>query len=146
MREGTKPMATDPNCIFCKIIAGAIPCFKLHEDAHTLAFLDINPANPGHSLVIPKNHAPNLIASADDDLAHVMATVRRVAAAVEKTLKPYGINLLQANGPGAAQSVFHFHMHILPRAKDDNLLMNWGLKPGDKAELAALAERIRANV
>jgi histidine triad (HIT) family protein len=139
-------MATDPNCIFCKIIAGAIPCFKLHEDAHTLAFLDINPANPGHSLVIPKTHAPNLIASDDGDLAHVMATVRRVATAVEKTLKPYGMNLLQANGPGAAQSVFHFHMHILPRAKDDNLLMNWGLKPGDKAELAALAERIRANV
>jgi histidine triad (HIT) family protein len=139
-------MATDPNCIFCKIVAGAIPCFKLHEDAHTLAFLDINPANPGHSLVIPKNHAPNLIASADDDLAHVMATVRRVAAAVEKTVKPYGMNLLQANGPGAAQSVFHFHMHVLPRAKDDNLLMNWGLKPGDKAELAALAERIRGNM
>jgi histidine triad (HIT) family protein len=139
-------MTTDPNCIFCKIVAGTIPCFKLHEDAHTLAFLDINPANPGHSLVIPKNHAPNLIASADDDLAHVMATVRRVAAAVEKTVKPYGMNLLQANGPGAAQSVFHFHMHVLPRAKDDNLLMNWGLKPGDKAELAALAERIRGNM
>jgi histidine triad (HIT) family protein len=139
-------MATDPNCIFCKIVAGQIPSYKLYEDAHTLAFLDINPANPGHSLVIPKNHAPNLIASADDDLAHVMATARRVASAVEKTLKPYGINLLQANGPGAAQSVFHFHMHVLPRAKDDNLLMNWGLKPGDKAELAALAERIRGNV
>ena len=139
-------MATDPNCIFCKIVAGQIPSYKLHEDAHTLAFLDINPANPGHCLVIPKNHAPNLIASDDADLAHVMATVRRVAAAVDKTLKPYGMNLLQANGPGAAQSVFHFHMHILPRAKDDNLLMNWGLKPGDKAELAALAERIRGNV
>ena len=139
-------MSTDPNCIFCKIIAGQIPSYKLYEDAHTLAFLDINPANPGHSLVIPKNHAPNLIASDDGDLAHVMATVRRVATAVEKTVKPYGMNLLQANGPGAAQSVFHFHMHILPRAKDDNLLMNWGLKPGDKAELAALAERIRGNM
>ena len=139
-------MATDPNCIFCKIVAGQIPSFKLHEDAHTLAFLDINPANPGHSLVIPKNHAPNLIASDDADLGHVMKTVRRVAAAVEKTLQPYGINLLQANGPGAAQSVFHFHMHILPRAKDDNLMMNWGLRPGDKTAIAALAERIRANL
>ena len=139
-------MATDPNCIFCKIVAGTIPCFKLYEDAHTLAFLDINPANPGHSLVIPKNHAPNLIASADADLAHVMASVRRVAGAIEKTLQPYGINLLQANGPGAAQSVFHFHMHIVPRAKDDNLLMNWTPRPGDKVALGALAERIRANV
>ena len=139
-------MSADPNCIFCKIVAGQIPSFKLHEDAHTLAFLDINPANPGHSLVIPKNHAPNLIASDDADLGHVMKTVRRVAAAVEKTLQPYGINLLQANGPGAAQSVFHFHMHILPRAKDDTLLMNWGLRPGDKTAIAALAERIRANM
>jgi histidine triad (HIT) family protein len=139
-------LATDPNCVFCKIVAGTIPCFKLYEDAHTLAFLDINPANPGHSLVIPKNHAPNLIASADADLAHVMATVRRVAAAIEKTLQPYGFNLLQANGPGAAQSVFHFHMHIVPRTRDDNLLMNWHPKPGDKAALAALADRIRANV
>jgi histidine triad (HIT) family protein len=139
-------MATDPNCIFCKIVAGTIPSFKLHEDAHTLAFLDINPANPGHSLVIPKNHAPNLIASDDADLAKVMVTVRRVASAVDKTLKPYGINLLQANGPGAAQSVFHFHMHIVPRAKDDGLMMNWTPKPGDKAALAALAERIRGNM
>lgn len=139
-------MATDPNCIFCKIVAGTIPCFKLHEDAHTLAFLDINPANPGHCLVIPKNHAPNLVASDDADLAHVMASVRRVAAAVEKTLQPYGMNLLQANGPGAAQSVFHFHMHVLPRARDDKLMMNWHPQPGDKAALAALAERIRANM
>jgi histidine triad (HIT) family protein len=139
-------MATDSNCIFCKIIAGQIPSFKLHEDANTLAFLDINPTNPGHALVIPKNHAPNLIASDDADLGRVMATVRKVAAAVDKTLSPHGINLLQANGPGAAQSVFHFHMHIVPRAKDDGLLMNWTPKPGDKAALAALAERIRGNM
>jgi histidine triad (HIT) family protein len=139
-------MATDPDCIFCKIVAGQIPSFKLYEDAHTLAFLDINPANAGHSLVIPKGHAPNLIVSDDADLGKVMATVRRVAAAIDKTLSPYGINLLQANGPGAAQSVFHFHMHIVPRMKDDNLLMNWHPKPGDKAALATMAERIRANM
>jgi histidine triad (HIT) family protein len=139
-------MATDPNCIFCKIVAGQIPSFKLHEDAHTFAFLDINPASPGHALVIPKNHAANLIESDDADLGKVMAAVRRVAAAIEKTLSPYGFNLLQANGPGAAQSVFHFHMHIVPRARDDNLLMNWHPKPGDKPALAALAERIRANL
>lgn len=139
-------MAADPNCVFCKIIAGQIPSFKLYEDEGTLSFLDINPANPGHALVIPKTHAPDLIASDDADLGRVMATVRRVAAAIDKTLSPHGINLLQANGPGAAQSVFHFHMHIVPRAKDDNLLMNWHPKPGDKAALAALAERIRANI
>lgn len=137
-------MASDANCIFCKIVAGTIPCFKLYEDAATLGFLDINPINPGHALVIPKNHAPNLFASDDKDLGAVMATVRRVATAVDRALSPYGLNLLQANGPGANQSVFHFHVHILPRAKDDNIMMNWHPKPGDKAALAAMAEKIRA--
>lgn len=139
-------MADDANCVFCKIIAGTIPSFKLYEDAATLAFLDINPGNPGHALVIPKAHAANLYASADKDLAAVMATVRKVATAIEKTVKPDGLNLLQANGPGAAQSVFHFHMHILPRRNGDELKMNWGLKPGDKGEIATLAEKIRANL
>ncbi len=137
-------MAADPNCVFCKIVAGTIPSFKIYEDAKTLAFLDINPVNPGHTLVIPKAHAPNLMASDDSDLAAVMAVARRVASAIEKSLSPYGINLLQANGPGAAQSVLHFHMHVIPRVKDDNLMMNWMLKAGDKTELAAMAERIRA--
>ena len=139
-------MADDANCVFCKIIAGMIPSFKLYEDATTLAFLDITPGNPGHALVIPKAHAANLYASADTDLAAVMATARKVATAIEKTVKPDGLNLLQANGPGAAQSVFHFHMHILPRRNGDELKMNWGLKPGDKGEIAALAEKIRANL
>ena len=139
-------MTTDPNCIFCKIAAGTIPCFKLHEDAETLAFLDIHPVNPGHALVIPKAHAANLLESADGDLAAVMASVRRVAQAIEDEIKPYGMNLLQANGPGAAQSVMHFHMHIIPRLKDDNLTMNWALKPGDKAALAAFAEILKKRL
>lgn len=139
-------MAADPNCIFCKIVAGTIPCFKLYEDAATLAFLDINPVNAGHALVIPKNHAPNLFESLDVDLAAVMSTARQVATAIEKTVKPAGLNLLQANGPGAAQSVFHVHMHIIPRVQGDDLNMNWGPKPGDMAALAALAEQIRANL
>jgi histidine triad (HIT) family protein len=139
-------MTTDPNCIFCKIIAGAIPCFKLHEDAKTLAFLDINPANPGHALVVPKTHATNLYSSADADLAAVMTSVRRVATAIEAVVEPYGLNLLQANGPGAAQSVLHLHVHIVPRMKDDNLTMNWRLKPGDKTALGEMAERIRAKL
>ena len=137
-------MAADPNCIFCKIVAGTIPCFKLHEDAATLAFLDINPVNSGHSLVIPKNHAANLFESADPDLAAAMATARRVAIAVRTVMQPAGLNLLQANGPGAGQSVFHVHVHVIPRVQDDELRMNWPPKPGDMAELAKLAERLRA--
>ena len=139
-------MTTDPNCIFCKIVSGTIPCFKLYEDARTLTFLDINPVNPGHALVIPKAHAANLLESADGDLAAVMASVRRVSQAIDAEIKPYGLNLLQANGPGAAQSVMHFHMHIIPRLKDDNLMMNWSLKPGDREALAALAERLKQRL
>ena len=139
-------MTADPNCIFCKIVAGTIPCFRLHEDAATLAFLDVNPVNPGHALVIPRNHAANLVASDERDLAAVMATARRVAAAIERVLAPHGMNLLQANGLGAAQSVMHFHMHVIPRVAGDDLKMNWPLKPGDKAALAELAARIRERL
>jgi histidine triad (HIT) family protein len=139
-------MTQDPNCIFCKIVTGTIPCFKLYEDAKTLAFMDINPANPGHALVIPKAHARNLFESDDADLAAAVSTARKVAAAIEKTVKPAGLNLIQANGPGAAQSVFHLHLHLLPRRAGDELKINWGLKPGNKDEIAALAEKIRANL
>ena len=137
-------MAADPNCIFCKIVAGIIPCFKLHEDAATLAFLDINPVSTGHALVIPRNHAPNLFDSIDVDLAAAIATARRVATAINEVLQPAGLNLLQSNGPGAGQSVFHLHLHVIPRAVGDGIKMTWEPKPGDKAELARLAERLRA--
>jgi histidine triad (HIT) family protein len=139
-------MAVDPDCIFCKIVAGTIPCVKLYEDDKTLAFLDINPVNKGHALVIPKTHARNLFESSEQDLAAVMVTTRRVAAAINDELKPYGMNLLQANGPGAAQSVFHFHMHIIPRVRDDDLHMNWKLTPADKDTLGSLAQQIKKTL
>ena len=134
----------EADCIFCKIVAGTVPSFKLAEDARSFAMLDINPANPGHALVLSRRHAPSVTTSRDEDLAAVMATARRIAAAIETVLKPDGINLLQANGPGAAQSVPHFHIHVLPRRAGDELKMNWQLVPGDRAALAALAERLRA--
>jgi len=139
-------MSSDPNCIFCKIVAGTIPCFKLLEDEHTLAFMDINPANDGHCLVISKGHHANLYETPPAVLGHVMASVRRVATAVRDVLAPDGINLVQANGKGAEQSVFHFHIHVLPRRIGDDLKMNWGLRPGDMKAISALAERIRAKV
>jgi len=139
-------MSDDPDCIFCKIIRGEIPCFKLYEDDKTLAFMDINPANDGHCLVIPKHHSENLHETPAEWLLAVTATAQKVAGAVEETLHPYGLNLLQANGPGAAQSVMHLHLHIVPRAENDALKMNWGIDPGDMDAIAALAERIRANL
>lgn len=138
--------ALDAECIFCKIIRGEIPCFKLHEDADTIAFMDINPLQPGHALVVPKFHSNDLMATPEQWVAKTFAATRRIAAAVEKTLNPAGINLVQANGPGAQQSVFHLHVHVIPRAMDDGLTMNWDLKPGDMDAIGKLAERIRANV
>jgi histidine triad (HIT) family protein len=132
------------DCIFCKIVAGTVPSFKLAEDERSFAMLDINPANLGHALVLSRCHAPSLMTSRDEDLAAAMAMARRIAAAIETVLEPDGINLLQANGPGAAQSVPHFHIHVLPRRIGDALAMNWSLVPGDRAILAAVAERLRA--
>lgn len=137
-------MYTDPDCIFCKIIDGAIPCHKVFEDEMTLAFMDINPAQPGHALVIPKHHAPDLFTMPEKWLSATVVTAQRVARAVNSVVQPHGMNLLQANGPGAAQSVFHLHMHVLPRGHDDGLKMNWGLTPGDGDAVAAMAERVRA--
>jgi histidine triad (HIT) family protein len=138
-------MTTDPNCIFCKIAAGTIPSTKLYEDGETLAFMDINPANDGHCLVIPKAHFPTVFALTPEAFAAAGRTVIKVARAVQAALTPDGINLLQANGPGAAQSVLHFHIHVLPRRRDDGLSINWTPKPGDRGRIAEIAEKIRRH-
>jgi histidine triad (HIT) family protein len=139
-------MTTDPGCIFCKIAAGTIPSTKLYEDAETLAFMDINPANDGHCLVIPKAHFPTVFALAPEAFAAAGRTVIKVAGAVQAALAPDGINLLQANGAGAGQSVFHFHIHVLPRRHDDGLSINWTPKPGDRTRIAEIAEKIRRHL
>ena len=139
-------MTADPDCIFCKIIAGDIPCFKIYENNDTLAFMDINPASEGHALVIPREHSRDVHAISEEAIAATVSAAKKVAAAVEKTLQPDGLNLLQCNGPGAAQSVFHFHMHVLPRSNGDELKLNWGLQPGDMDAIGALAGRIRENL
>ncbi len=139
-------MERDSDCIFCKIVAGEVPCFKLHEDAATLAFMDINPLNDGHALVISKGHHVNIFETPDEAVAAVMAVVKRVAAALRDTLAPDGINILQANGAGAGQSVFHFHVHVLPRRAADDAKINWGFNPGDMGRIEKLAERIRLNI
>jgi histidine triad (HIT) family protein len=139
-------MRTDANCIFCKIVAGEIPCFKLYEDELTIAFMDINPGNEGHALVVPKEHWEDIYTIPSALAGTTMQTVKKIAEAVNKTLGPYGMNLVQANGKGAAQSVFHFHMHVLPRAKDDELKLNWGLRPGDMDAIKGVYERLKKNI
>ncbi len=133
-------MRTDPNCIFCRIVASEMEKIAVYEDADTLAFMDINPVARGHTLVIPKRHWPDLYAMPPAQLGPVMATARRVATAVREALAPDGVSLVQANGKGAAQSVLHFHMHIVPRTLGDELKINWKLKPGDRDDLQMVAQ------
>jgi histidine triad (HIT) family protein len=135
---------TDANCIFCKIVAGQIPCFKLHEDANTIAFMDINPVNPGHALAVAKGHWPTVDVIPPEVLADVAKTAQKVAKAAFEVLKPNGVNLLQANGPGAGQSVPHLHIHIMPRVAGDDVSLNWEPKPGDMAAIKAMYERLKA--
>jgi histidine triad (HIT) family protein len=137
-------MEADPNCIFCKIVAGEVPCFKLFEDAETLAFMDINPVHDGHCLVIPKAHFPTVFDIAPEAIAAAARTAARIAPAVNEAVRPDGLSIMQANGPGAGQSVGHFHFHLVPRRAGDGLLFNWGPKPGDRARIAEVADRIRA--
>lgn len=134
----------DSNCIFCKIVAGQIPCFKLLEDDETIAFMDINPVNPGHTLSVAKGHWPTVDVIPADTLAAVAKTAQRVAKVVMSELKPVGVNLLQANGAGAGQSVPHLHIHIMPRRDGDGVALNWDYKPGDKAEIEAIWKRLKA--
>jgi len=139
-------MSADADCVFCRIVKGEIPAFKLYEDDDSLAFMDINPANEGHALAVPKEHARDVHAISDQGLAAAMLAARKVASAVERTLGPAGLNLVQCNGEAAGQSVFHFHVHVLPRRQGDELKLNWGLHPGDMDAIGTLAERIRANL
>jgi histidine triad (HIT) family protein len=138
-------MAADPNCVFCKIVKGEVPCFKIFEDAQTLAFMDISPVHEGHCLVIPKAHYPTVYEITPRAMAATAQTAARVAKAVNQAVKSDGLNLIQANGAGAGQSVAHFHFHVFPRRIDDGVPISWERyhKPGEPTRLAELAERIR---
>ncbi|RAI79599.1 HIT family protein [Macrococcoides caseolyticum subsp. hominis] len=105
--------------VFSKILKGEIPSYKVYEDEYTYAFLDISQVSKGHTLVIPKNAAPDMLSIAPSDLQHVITSVQKVAKAVDKAFQPDGINVIQNNRAYADQSVFHLHFHVIPRYKDD---------------------------
>src|SRR2546425_13332981 len=113
------PTAT---CTFCKIVAGEEPCVQLYADNDTIAFMDNHPANDGHCLIIPKTHYDTIFEMTPEDFAAVARTVVKIAAGVQRGLRPGGLSLVQANGPIAGQSVMHVHVHVLPRLENDNLL------------------------
>ena len=134
------------DCVFCKIRDGQIPSVKVYEDDKTFCIMDINPLNRGHCLVITKVHAATLFESKSDDLAAAIGTARRVARAIKSALKPDGLNVLQANGAAAFQSVPHFHLHLIPRFANDGKGFDWPQVAGDRAEVAQTGETLRAAV
>lgn len=132
------------DCIFCRIVAGSLPCVRLFEDGDVLAFMDIGPIVKGHALVIPKAHRDPITDLSPDLLGRVMAMVQRVAAAQRRGLKADGVNVHQANGAAAGQVVPHVHVHVIPRFNGDGHRWNWtSTRYADDAEMAATAARIR---
>ncbi len=132
------------DCVFCKIRDGQIPSIKLHEDARTLCIMDINPLNAGHCLVLTRAHAPTIFDADPADLAAAITTAQRVARAQQTALRPDGLNMLQANGAAAFQSVPHFHLHLIPRWTNDGKGFDWTLVPGERDQIQKAGEKIRA--
>jgi histidine triad (HIT) family protein len=127
----------DPDCLFCKIVAGELAATIVAEDDRTVAFMDINPATRGHALVVPRTHVPDLHGIGEDDLAAVTRTAQRIAGRARDRLDADGVNLLNSTGPAAWQTVFHFHVHVIPRYKGDPLRLPWIPGPGDPDEIAS---------
>jgi histidine triad (HIT) family protein len=131
-------------CIFCAIVDGSAPSRRIYEDEHVIAFMDINPATDGHALVIPREHVKDLWEIDERAASHVMAASLRVAAMLRKALEPDGINILHATGAAAFQTVFHFHLHLIPRYVSDPIKLPWVPRPGDRTKIDQLAEKISA--
>lgn len=133
---------TDPDCLFCKIVAGEIPATIVAEDERTVAFMDINPATRGHALVIPRVHVRDLHEIDTEDLKAVAAAAQAVGGRATERLGAAGVNLLNSNGAAAWQTVFHFHMHVIPRYPDDPLRLPWQPAPGDTDDIAAAGAQL----
>ncbi len=134
----------EENCVFCKIIAGEIPSTAVYEDDDFKAILDVNPAARGHVIIIPKKHAANIYELEDEDAAKVFPIAKKIAAALQKTYGCDGVNVLQNNGEAAGQTVFHLHVHVIPRYYDDDIKIKW--KPGETPDLDAVAKEIGKNL
>ena len=135
----------DENCIFCKILAGEIPSTAVYEDDDFKAILDVNPAARGHVIILPKNHAANIFELPDEDASKIMIVAKKIATAIEKAYHCDGVNILQNNGEAAGQTVFHLHVHVIPRFKGDTVNIGW--KQGDMPEdLDAICKEIQAQL
>jgi histidine triad (HIT) family protein len=132
----------DQDCIFCKILAGDLPALIVDEDERTIAFMDIAPATRGHALVIPRAHATDLLSIAPEDLAAVALAAQRLATRAKERLGADGVNLLNSCGRAAWQTVFHFHVHVIPRYEDDPLRLPWVPSEGDREQIEAAAQEL----
>lgn len=135
----------DPDCLFCGIVAGTIPSETIDSDERTVAFMDINPATPGHALVVPREHSADLLEIGEEDLTATVLASQRLAKRMKDALDADGINLINSCGAAAWQTVFHFHIHVVPRYDDDPLKLPWVPEPGDSAEIASVAQRLRGE-
>jgi histidine triad (HIT) family protein len=133
------------DCLFCGIVAADVPAQIVDSDEHTLAFMDINPATRGHALVIPRAHSADITEILPEDLERTTIAAQRLVARLERTLAPDGFNVLNACRPAAWQTVFHFHLHVIPRYEDDPLRLPWIPRGAELEEIAAVAERIRGD-
>jgi len=136
------------DCIFCKIVKGDIPCFKVYEDDRILAFEDVNPISDGHTLIIPKAHAENLWEISGEDLTAIHLASKKVADAIKEVLKPAGVAVLQLNGRGVNQVVMHYHLHLIPRVSGgpELTMTAWELIPGDMDAIKQTGDRIAAAI
>ena len=133
---------SEGECIFCKIVAGELPATIVDEDERTVSFMDINPATRGHLLVVPRRHARDLLTIDSDELAAVNASAQRMALRLTARLRADGVNVLNSCGKAAWQTVFHFHLHVIPRYEGDPLTLPWLPAPGDAAAIASAAAAI----
>jgi histidine triad (HIT) family protein len=136
---------SDPDCIFCKILAGDVPATIVDEDARTVAFMDIAPATRGHALVVPRTHVPDLLSVSREDLAAVTVASQRLARRIKERLRADGVNLVNSCGAAAWQTVFHFHMHVIPRYEGDPLRLPWIPAQGDPEAIAAAAQSLTGD-
>ena len=134
------------DCVFCRIVARQIPATVVHEDEHTLAFMDLGHVNPGHVLVAVKKHAENLYALDDAQAGAVLRAAARVARAIRGAFNPAGLSVYQANGKAAGQTVFHYHVHLVPRHDNDGMELTWPVKNPPRDKLEEYAAKIRSSL
>ena len=134
------------DCIFCRIVARQIPSTVVHEDEHTLAFMDLGQVNPGHVLVAVKKHAENIYTLDDAQAGAVLRSAARVARAIRDAFAPHGLSVYQANGKAAGQTIFHCHVHLVPRYEGDGMALTWPVKNPPREKLEEYAAKIKSSL